>query len=249
MEVQYIIQARTKSTRLPDKILMKIGDKILIQHIIDRLLLGGAKKSEICFALAEENRTDVCDFLDRQGILWMCGDVYNVLARYIQASRDLPETGLVVRLTGDNPFIDFRCLKSNLEICQADESIDFSYPYKLPLGMGFEIIRKKALLNQIKFDLKPHHMEHVTSFIKENKSLFNIKQVDYYQIPCDIRLTVDYPEDLEQARKVYAYFINKKEEGFCSKEIFALYEENPEFFSLNSMIKQKMATEYDSKFN
>lgn len=235
-----------QSSRLPKKVLADIGGVVLIEHIINRILLSGAPKEDICFALAEENEeNEIGRYLDKNQIPWMQGDPHDVLKRYIHASEMLSENDLLVRLTGDNPFIDYRCLRDNLAVCMKDDSIDFSYPYKLPLGMGFEIIRKRALDRQMEFTLQGHHREHVTTFIKENPSFFKIQPVVYFKNSEDIRVTVDYREDLDMTRKIWQYFKEQNRPNFCSGEIFKLYKIKPDFFILNRDRKQKKATEYD----
>ncbi|MDH4261943.1 MAG: hypothetical protein OEV78_02740 [Spirochaetia bacterium] len=244
MSVRYIIQARMSSTRLSGKVLMEIGQKPLIQHIIDRLLLSGANKSQIYFALAVENSNELYKYLDKQNIQWISGDTFNVLSRFIKTSQDLSEKDIIVRLTGDNPFIDFQILKDNLKYFDTETNLDFSFPFKLPLGMGFELFRKGAMIKQLEHDLLPHHLEHVTTFIKENKNLFNIKQIDYYKNSPDIRLTIDYPEDLKQARDTYNFFSKQNLPYFCSSDVFNLYNANSNFFNINKSSRQKSPKEY-----
>jgi spore coat polysaccharide biosynthesis protein SpsF len=243
MAVRYIIQARMFSTRLPGKILMQIGNKTLIQHIIDRLFLSGADRSEICFALGEEGANELSEYLDNQNILWITGDTHDVLSRYIKASQDMSIKDTIVRLTADNPFIDFLCLKDNVKIFQGEIDTDLSYPFKLPLGMGYEMFSRGALIKQLDYDLKSHHTEHVTTFIKENKNIFKVKPVNYYLNMPDIRLTIDYEQDLMQARKMYDYFKDRDLSEFCSDDVYNLYKINSDFFSINRAMRQKDARE------
>ena len=239
MKVRYIIQARISSTRLAGKILMEIGHKPLLQHIIDRILLSGAERSQICFALANENSKELQEFFIRQNIPWMTGETENVLARYVLASENMVENDIIVRFTADNPFIDYVCLRDVVKTALGKIKFDLAYPYKLPLGMGFEMFTKGALLRQMEYDLQPHHKEHVTTFIKENRNIFQVEQLNYFENSPDIRLTIDYQEDLDQARKIYDYFQNLDKENFCSGDVFQLYQADPDFFSINRMMKQK----------
>jgi len=246
MNVRYIIQARLSSTRLPGKILMPIGQKPLIGHIIDRLLSSGAGADEVCFALADETSDDSYDqlnrFIDRHKIRRMTGDTHNVLARYIQASDDMSPTDIIVRLTGDNPFIDYKILNDTLRVFRGTSGADLAYPYKLPLGMGFEMFTREALVRQLNYPLQPHHCEHVTTFIKEHRELFCVRQVDYYENSPDIRLTIDYEEDLRQARQTFDYFHERGKDNFCSDEILELYKTNADFFGVNRDIRQREST-------
>jgi spore coat polysaccharide biosynthesis protein SpsF len=235
------------STRLPGKVLMRIGNIPLIGHIIERLQKAGAKSDEIVFALTFEGNTEIENYLKSKNISFFNGDLYNVLSRFIEISKDLSDSDMVVRLTGDNPFIDFKCLNKVVSNFKSNLEMDYSYPYKLPVGMGFEVIRKKSLHRQLESDLKPHHLEHVTMFIKENPGLFHISPVLFFNDMPDIRLTVDYPEDLEMARAAWIHFAEKSNQDFCSEDILNLYHQNPDFFKINRNVVQKNPTEYEQK--
>ena len=40
LNIHIIVQARVGSTRLPNKVMKKLEDKIVLQHVIDRLKLS-----------------------------------------------------------------------------------------------------------------------------------------------------------------------------------------------------------------
>ena len=61
MKIGAIIQARTTSTRLPNKVLLDIAGKPALQHIIERL--RQSKKLETIIVATTTNETDnlICD--------------------------------------------------------------------------------------------------------------------------------------------------------------------------------------------
>ena len=75
-------------------------------------------------------------------------------------------------------------------------------------GCGFEIVSLDALKKSHKDGEEKHRSEFCTLYIRENKDKFRI---EYIAPPGklkrkDIRLTVDYPEDLIVCRAVYENF-------------------------------------------
>jgi len=243
-KIRYIIQARMESKRLQGKVLRLIGGKPLIEHMVDRLFLSGAKVGEIMFALAEEEDDSLRNFLESKDLPFYTGEKLNVLSRYISTSQELHENDCVVRITADNPFLDYNIL--NLMVNDSKlRSADLTYPIKLPVGMGFEMIRVGALRSQLEHELSLHHKEHVTAFIRENSDTYNLQPAIYYTDVPKIRLTVDYTEDLEQAEKTWRYFSDAGKPNFCTDDVYSLAKVNGDFFNLNKDSLQRSALSYE----
>ncbi|MES0489092.1 MAG: hypothetical protein ABUK01_03810 [Leptospirales bacterium] len=243
-KIRYIIQARMESKRLPGKVLRLIGEKPLLEHMVDRLFLSGAKTDEIVFALGEEDDDSLRSFLQRKGLSFFSGDKFNVLSRYLLAANDLDENDTVVRITGDNPFLDYHILSAMLND-EKSIAADLAYPVKLPTGMGFEVIRVGALKSQTENELSLYHKEHVTIFMRENPNLYNILPTVQYEDVPDIRLTVDYVEDLEQAEKTWQYFSGLGNANFCTSDVYQLAREQADFFNINKNSLQRSALSYE----
>jgi spore coat polysaccharide biosynthesis protein SpsF len=246
MHIRFIIQARLKSTRLQGKVLAPLGDRPLIQHILDRLhtFLNPNVSLKVALPFGEEK---LAEYLESVKADYIYSSPENVLQRYCKASEDLHEDDYIVRLTGDNPFVDQDCLIEMLSNLPQYNLPDFAYPYKLPLGMGFEIIKTKALRDQLNYNLLPHHEEHVTTFIKENPEAYSIYKADFFSDMPDIRLTIDYESDLLQAIKTFEYFSKQKNVFFNSTDVYNLYKEIPSFFNLNEDNIQRPPTSYEPR--
>lgn len=252
MKVQCIIQARTNSKRLPEKVLLPIGEKPLLKHILDRL-------KKISFAnfsvvLAIPNGDDkLVNFAKENSIKFCEGDEHNVLERFFAASNDLDPKDFVIRLTADNPFLDYQILNQILNQLK-ELNADYIYPRGLPLGMGFEVIRCEALHSQKFYDLKEHHKEHVTTFIKENPHLYEILPVGFgplyhperdFEEKIPVRLTIDEHLDWEMAKKTYNHFSRVGNPYFIARDVVELYRHWPDFFSLNQNVQQKSPLQYE----
>ena len=109
----------------------------------------------------------------------------------------------------------------------------FSQTY--PLGLGIELVSYKALKKVYKLSHSKFDKEHVTSFIRRK----NIFKSHYYKLKKrkykNIRLTVDYPEDLIVIKNVIEKFKNNLK--FKSKDLFRVIDLNPNLFKANQHIK------------
>ena len=198
MKIRALVQARMKSERLPGKVLEKIGQKTIVEHIACRMAKLAGAGVDLCFAIADEDPAvardsetrlaadrpiTLADFLREHSLPFVTGHASNVLKRFIDASEDLSPTDYVIRLTADNPFVDQDQLAILIQRMK-EHSADYGYTADLPLGMGAEMIRVDALRSVGFRDtpltpggepgLKDYHREHVTVYIRENPHLYEI---------------------------------------------------------------------------
>jgi spore coat polysaccharide biosynthesis protein SpsF len=134
------------------------------------------------------------------------GNEEDVLARLIQCG-DFSDVTDIIRTTSESPFPYFdlidkawaQHINNNNDATFLDNVID---------GCGFEILSLDALKKSHTEGEDRHRSELCTLYIRENKEKFKI---EYIEAPAklsrkDIRLTVDYPEDLIVCRAVYENF-------------------------------------------
>jgi len=189
------------SARLPGKVLMKIGDRPLLGHIVTRLGRLRIPKCQTVVAASTKVRDDVIEkFCMETGVACFRGDEKNVLERYWQC---ILHYGFddVVRLTADNPFIDIEELARLIELHRSSGA-DFSYSdTELPEGTGAEMFSRKALEQSIKRAYKENHFEHVDDYILENMDQFACRKLDLDRdkIHPELSFTVDTAEEWEKA--------------------------------------------------
>lgn len=265
MRFRAIIQARLSSSRLPRKVLEKIGSQTILEHIAGRLATLEGAGVETAFALADEETSELADFLNQRGYSFSTGATYDVLKRYMDASADLGDQDFVLRLTGDNPFPDKDQLARLVHYARS-HPLDYGYTADLPLGMGAELIRVNALRSiwlraepasgASESIIKPHHREHVTVFIRENPHLYEIYPLRLDEtLPEDaarervrgIRLTVDELADLEVCRRVFTHFEKLSKPHFGALEVIQLAKNNPEMFAGNAGVLQRSAQSVDER--
>lgn len=195
-----ILQARMGSSRLPGKVLKKIGNKTLLEHIFYRLsfLKHSVKLVLATSTSAENDEIDV--YCNKHGVDCFRGDEDDVLGRYYICAKKYGFRQ-IVRLTGDNPFIDIEELDNLIDL-HLNTKVDYAHSLgMLPIGAGAEIFTFKALAQSYNEATKENHREHVNEYIQEHPELFKIAvlSVSKEKNRPDVYLTVDTEEDYLRA--------------------------------------------------
>ena len=220
MKIGIVIQARMGSTRLPGKVLKKIGDKTLLEHILFRLLRL-QHDAKVVIATSDLEKDDVLvNFCKVNNISCFRGSETDVLKRYYECAKE-NNFAHIVRLTGDNPFTDIEEL-DNLIALHVSSSADYSRSFSsLPKGVGAEIFTFNALEESCLHGHKENHKEHVNEYIEENEEQFSISELDVTEVKRrpDISLTVDTQDDYEKACFIVQ---NSKDEYITTQEAIKL---------------------------
>ncbi len=220
MNIGIIIPARMGSTRLPGKVLNKIGNKNLLEHILYRL--NNLKHSvQIVIATSTlEKDNKISKFCLANSVTCFRGSENNVLERYYSCAKE-NKFDHIIRLTGDNPFIDIEELDELIDLHVRSKS-GYSRSFAvLPKGVGSEIFTFKSLEQSFKYGDKENHKEHVNEYIEENEDKFKISElkIDGEKNRPDINLTVDTPDDYTKACFIVE---NSKDEYITTQEAIEL---------------------------
>lgn len=224
------LACRNAGTRLYGKPLqnLDIENRVsVLKYIIDWVKTT-PDISEIVLGVSEglDNLT-YSELAKNNSIHYIIGDEEDVLGRLIQCGDRCRATD-IFRLTTESPFTYFEAIEDAWkEHIKGD--YDLSCLDNLPDGSGFEIIKLDALKYAHTNGEDRHRSEFCTLYIRENKSKFKIKYVEMpqYLQRTDIRLTIDYPEDLILCRAVYANFKNKAPK-IPLADIIAYLDEHPQ---------------------
>lgn len=200
MNTGIVLQARTGSSRLPGKVLKSIGKKLLLEHIIYRLSFLRHSVPLVLATSISPGDDILAYFCQLHSIKCFRGSELDVLGRYYQCAQQY-EFDHVIRLTGDNPFVDIEELDRLIDL-HFKSNADYSHSFDtLPVGSGAEVFTFETLKRSHTDGIKPNHREHVNEYIHENHALFYIETLQ--GIPSkyrrDIRLTVDTERDYQRA--------------------------------------------------
>lgn len=250
MSTNVYLQARLSSTRLPSKVLKKLGNKTILEIIVERTKRIKNVDNVILVTGDKSKNKSIVDVAKKLELKYFCGNEINVLDRFHEASKLFP-SDKIIRITCDNPLIDPKLinqgleifLKNNLDILSNDRIPTFPY------GLNFEIFRKSALNkswkeNKSKFSNEADFYSQSLSpviYMLNNDNFINYDFI-HPENSSDIRLTIDYPEDFELVSKVFAYF-EKNKQDFDLNDILTLFRKKPGLKSIN---KNHLSSNYVS---
>ena len=161
---------------------------------------------DIVLGVAEGPANQVfVEIAQHRGIGVIIGDARDVLQRLIACARHARATD-VFRVTTESPFFHFEAVEDAWRRHQ-ESGNDVTTIDGLPEGCHFEIYTLEALERSHRLGDARHRSEFCSLYIREHLVEF---RVEVLPLPpalerLDLRLTVDYPEDLVVCRRVYAH--------------------------------------------
>ena len=241
------LACRNQGTRLYGKPLqnLDIEKNISILEYIITAIKNYAVVSDTVLAISEgvHNQAFI-EFAQKQGLKYVIGDEDDVLSRLIQACDSCSGTD-IFRLTTESPFTYFEAIEESWKQHINSEN-DITALDNLPDGSGFEMIKLDAYKFSWRSGEKRHRSELCSLYIRENKKLFKLGYVAIPPEICrtDIRLTVDYPEDLVLCRYVYNQ-LKHKAPLIPLVEIIELLDASPNIKELvNPFVEEGLKTMY-----
>jgi len=238
IKIVTIIQARTGSSRLPNKIFLPLANKPLLNRMYERVA-ASKLRGTIVIATTTDKSDDIIEALCKDYQL-NCyrGHSTDLLDRHYQAAK-LFNADVIVKIPSDCPLIDPNVIDKVLQY-YLNNSNDFDFvsnlhPATYPDGNDVEVMSMKALEDawiNAKRDLE---REHTTPYLWENPDKFRIGNVEWdtgFNYSMSHRFTIDYEKDYNFIKQVYdeLYPINHK---FTLEEILDLFDRKPELRKIN----------------
>ena len=244
-----IIQARMASSRLPGKVMADLCGRPVLEWIIRRAQRARLIDQVVVATTDSPEDDAIEEFCKKNKFAYLRGSMHDVLDRYYQAAQQF-DAQVIVRLTGDCPFIDAEMLDSNLaKFFAADPPLDFAAnrlpdQRTIPIGLDAEYCTFAALKIAWQEAKVPHQREHVMPFFYENPGRFNIKHFQHEANLGHYRWTVDTPEDLELVRAICGHYQNDR---FSWLEILELFDEQPDLAAINAQVSHKNQFDLDER--
>ncbi|MDA7729153.1 glycosyltransferase family protein, partial [Flavobacteriales bacterium] len=204
MNVVAIIQARTGSTRLPNKIFSELSGHSLLYHVVDRLK-PCKEIDEIVIATTTSTRDNsIVEWCNDNYVNYYRGSEENVLKRYYDTAKEF-KAEIIIRVTADDPFKDYRAIDKAIKTLK-ENKYDFvcnNCPVSFPEGLDIEVFTMRTLSNAFLHSTSNFEQEHVTQYIHRNKEKFKIFNIKNDQDLSNIRWTIDTKEDYLFVKEVY----------------------------------------------
>jgi len=230
------LACRAASARLYAKPLQNLDkDTMVIEHLLSSMKDRHPAINQIVLGISEgiENQPFI-QLAQSSKIPHIIGDQKDVLSRLIACGK-LEDATDVFRVTSECPFIAWEYfddvwnehIKNDNDVTVLDH---------VPHGMHFEIYKISALEKSHAKGNDSERSEYCSLYVRNNINEFKvavIKPAQKYRRP-DIRVTIDYPEDLIVCRKIYDEYKNKKIELNC-EGIVSFLDHNSDLKNLNGV--------------
>ena len=193
-----IIQARTGSSRFPQKIFAEIGGIPLLRLVVERCKLSTHIGRVVVATTCSSSDDRVVDACEKWGVSTFRGSEEDVLRRFAEAATTF-DIDIVVRVTADDPFKDPDIIDRAIELLVSSPEMDYvsnTVHPTYPEGLDIEVFHRKALLQADREASLPSEREHVTPFIWKRSKDFRIFNFEADEDFSHLRWTIDYPRDL-----------------------------------------------------
>lgn len=233
MKIVPIIQARMSARRLPDKVLMDIAGKPMLQHVIDRV--RRADIGDVVVATSDDASDDrIALFCEKQGVPCFRGSLNDLIGRYYSAAQQY-NADVVVRLTGDCPLLDPSVIRSVVDLYSTGnyDYVSNVNPPTFPDGLDTEVFSFEGLENAYKNATLPSDREHIAPYFEKRPKEFRLGNVEHTQDLSMHRWTVDEQNDVTFVCSVFEHLGT---DVFSMNEIIALVEKYPHLRDVNQSI-------------
>lgn len=203
-----LTQARTGSTRLPGKVLLKINDDELLKIQVERLKKCRLVDRVIVATTIDGEDDAITALCKKINVNTYRGSINDVLDRFYQAAKDIVPQW-IVRVTSDCPLIDPELVDAVIALAQVND-IDYcanTLIEEFPDGQDVEVFKFSVLEKAWTEAKLKSEREHVTPYIVDNTTFKGGKLFSALNFPCfsdfsAIRMTVDEPRDFELIQHV-----------------------------------------------
>jgi spore coat polysaccharide biosynthesis protein SpsF len=230
------------STRLPEKIMRRIGGKTVLEHVVERASMAKLIDGVVVATTELPEDDAIARHMSALGVRCSRGSSGDVLARYYGAAVECGRPENIVRITSDcplyDPFVADEVIRffmdGDFDIVTCGGRLPEQRTY--PRGLDTEIMSFGALKDAFLNAKAPHQREHVTPYIYETS-----RKAYYYRNRDDLskyRWTLDTRQDWEFISAVYGRLYHGRHDFFCA-DVVALLQANPQIYELNRHVEQK----------
>jgi len=240
MKLVAVIQARTGSSRLPSKILLRVLDRSLLELMLERVR-AARELDEVVVATTSLPIDDPIRDLARQlDVACVSGHPLDLLDRHLQAAQ-AAEADAVVKIPSDCPLIDPRVIDQVVSAYRRDaDRYDFVsnlHPATWPDGNDVEVVSRRVLEEAHREAQRGYEREHTTPFVWDRPERYRLGNVAWstgLNLAESHRLTLDYPQDYQLIARVFEALQRPGQPPFSVDDIVAYLDAHPEVAALNA---------------
>lgn len=227
-----IIQARMGSTRLPNKVLLPLGDCTVLEQVVRRVKKSKRIDEVIVATTTSVQDDEIVALCSEKEIICYRGSENDVLDRYYQCAK-IFEPENVIRITADCPLMDAEVIDSVIQK-HLENNNDYTSNTLVPTfpdGEDVEIMKFSILEDAWKNAVLASQREHVTQYIIHNEK-YKKGNVAFSSNLEKMRWTLDTEADYKFISQIYdALYAQKPMFGVA--EVLELLEQRPELMEIN----------------
>ncbi len=245
------IPVRLNSTRLPKKHLQIIDGKPALLHLIERLKKSSSIRKIIVCTTTSSTDDELIEFLEKEKILYFRGNEHDILQRFLDAANKF-ETDIIIDVEGDkiytDPFYVDEIAKkltdnTNIDFIIGNDSETIFNPSNhfihgfVPAGLRKSALEKICKLKKTE-NTETGYREF---FLIPGLIKFKFLKINQSKFSDNIRLTLDYYEDLMLAEKIFGELGTH----FNIEDVNNLFSKKPELLSITNKITQEWKKNYE----
>lgn len=240
-----LIQVRMGSTRLPEKSLMDMHGKPMLWHLVNRVKKAKNIDNVVIATTVEPQDKVIVDFAEKERIDCYAGSEMDILDRLYQTTKKFGGE-VAVRITGDCPLTDPGVIDKllNFHLGNKDkyDVVTNISPPSYPDGLDTEVLPMETLERAWNEVEDPMWREWATAYFYENQDKYKVGNVSHDEDLSHHRWTVDYEEDFDLVKKIFAE-LGPKGEDFSMKHVLELLKENDHIYNINRKYRRDEAYE------
>lgn len=228
------LACRSKSARLYAKPLQNISEtQSILEHIISCIKQQRHIQHTVLGVSEGIDNYPYYDLATKHKLPFIVGDETNVLSRLVRCA-ELVQATDVFRITTECPFTAWEYFDEAWRL-HLSENNDVTVIDFVPLGMHFEIYKYEVLKMSQELGNEKERSEYCSLYVRNHPDKFKIRVIkppkEHQRL--DVRVTVDYPEDLIVCRELYKGLSDHL--PFIKVEQIVKYlDAHPELLALNS---------------
>ncbi len=227
--IDAVLACRNGGSRLYGKPLqpLAIGKVTVLDSLLQYVkAIRSIKNIVLAIAEGDENKIFI-EVANKYGLSYVIGDEQDVVGRIIKGA-ELTQADYIFNTSTECPFVLYEYVDQVIEECVAGK-YDRAAVEEAPEGAGFQILKTEALKISHEKGEDKHRAEIVALYIFEHLNEFKLlnKQLPPKLRRMEVRLTVDYAEDLVFCQKVYQT-LKKEDQLIRVEEIIEFWDQNPD---------------------
>jgi spore coat polysaccharide biosynthesis protein SpsF len=239
MNIAIVIQARRGSTRLPDKVLLPLAGKPLLQRMVERVKQSHYADIVIVATTMKPEDDALVALCNEMNVHCYRGDEQDLLDRHYRAALE-HHADVCVKIPSDCPLIDPQVIDQVIRYYLAfSKEYDFVsnlHPATWPDGQDVEVMPMEVLNTAWREASTRMQREHTTPFLWDQPQRFSIGNVRWKtgkDFSLTHRWTIDYVEDYLFIEAVYNELFKEGEPAFGVDAVLALLEQRPDIHAIN----------------